>query len=131
MHGILGINARNQKYLESSKKIKRTLDSKLLTKKILKEDGLPVPDTLDLIKSRSELFNFDWGTLPSTFALKPNRGFGGQGIMVVYGKKKNLELTWVRSDRSLVKKDLEMQILNILEKFFFISLPDVAFFEKE
>ena len=128
MHGILGINARNQKYLESSKKIKRTLDSKLLTK-ILKEDGLPVPDTLDLIKSRSELFNFDWGTLPSTFALKPNRGFGGQGIMVVYGKKKNLELTWVRSDRSLVKKeDLEMQILNILEgNFSLFSLPDVAF----
>lgn len=132
MHGILGINARNQKYLESSKKIKRTLDSKLLTKKILKEDGLPVPDTLDLIKSRSELFNFDWGTLPSTFALKPNRGFGGQGIMVVYGKKKNLELTWVRSDRSLVKKeDLEMQILNILEgNFSLFSLPDVAFFEE-
>jgi len=60
MYGILGINARNQKYLDSSKKIKKTLDSKLLTKNILKEAGLPVPNTLALIKTRSELFNFNW-----------------------------------------------------------------------
>jgi len=133
MYGILGINARNQKYLDSSKKIKRTLDSKLLTKKILKENGLPVPDTLALIKTRSELFNFNWEILPNTFALKPNRGFGGQGIIVVYGKKKKaIEPTWIRSDGSLVRKeDLEMQILDIMEgNFSLFSLPDVAFFEE-
>jgi len=133
MYGILGINARNQKYLDSSKKIKKTLDSKLLTKNILKEAGLPVPNTLALIKTRSELFNFNWEILPPTFALKPNRGFGGQGIIVVYGKKKKtIEPTWIRSDGSLVRKeDLEVQILDIMEgNFSLFSLPDVAFFEE-
>ncbi|HOK35441.1 MAG TPA: sugar-transfer associated ATP-grasp domain-containing protein [Candidatus Pacearchaeota archaeon] len=133
MRGILGVNARNQKYLHSSRKGKRILDSKLLTKKVLSEAGLPVLETLAVIKTRSELLKFNWEFLPNAFALKPNRGLGGEGIIVVYGKKKNtLEPTWIKSDGSLVsKKELELHIFDILEgNFSLFSLPDVAFFEE-
>jgi alpha-L-glutamate ligase-like protein len=54
----------------------------------LSKAGLPILDTINIIKSRRELSEFDWQSLPDSFALKPNRGFGGGGILVVYGRKK-------------------------------------------
>jgi alpha-L-glutamate ligase-like protein len=132
MYGILGINARNQKYLHSFRRAKQILDSKLLTKKTLEKAGLPLLKTIALIRTRSELFNFNWESLPNTFALKPNRGLGGQGIIIVYGKKKNSPDSWIQSDGSLIRKaQLELHILDILEgNFSLFSMPDVAFFEE-
>ncbi|MCZ2845780.1 MAG: RimK/LysX family protein [Candidatus Bathyarchaeota archaeon] len=131
--GILGINARNQKFLRTPKKIRRILDSKLLTKKILQESSLPVLKTLNVIKTRRELFNFGWEDLPSAFALKPNRGLGGEGIIVVYGKKRGVPgLTWIRATSSFITRgEIEAHILDILDgNFSMFSLPDVAFFEE-
>jgi hypothetical protein len=54
-------------------------DSKLLSKRKLGKSEIPVPKLLAKIKSIEELENFDWSSLPSSFALKPNRGFGGEG----------------------------------------------------
>jgi alpha-L-glutamate ligase-like protein len=149
-YGILGINARNQKYIKSSKRTRTILDSKLLTKRLLTKAGLPVLDTLAIIKSRKELLEFDWEKLPESFALKPNRGFGGGGIVVVYGKKKirtktqgilkdligqeekNNIITWVKADRSNINQnDLEKHIFDVLEgNFSLFYLPDIAFFEE-
>lgn len=148
-YGILGINARNQKYLKATKKFRRILDSKLATKRILSKAGLPVLGTIATIKSRQELFDFNWDILPSSFVLKPNRGFGGEGIIVVYARKKILpqkitffqkdlieenkeKIAWIRADKTLItKKELETHIFDILEGNFSLSyLPDIAFFEE-
>lgn len=137
-YGLLGINARNQKYIRTSKKIRRLFDSKLLTKKFLSKSGFPVLDTIATIKTRKELLEFDWSLLPNSFALKPNRGFGGEGIIVVYGKKKKFKdgsynnLIWVGADRSLItKEEIETHVFDILEGNFSLSyLPDIAFFEE-
>lgn len=132
-HEVLGINARNLKYLRTPKEIRKVLDSKLLTKKILKENNLPVFETLGIIKIREELLNFNWEVLPGSFVLKPNRGFGGEGIIVVYGKRRDIkEPTWIRADGSLLKrKEIEHHIFNILEgNFSLFFLPDIAFFEE-
>jgi len=131
--GILGINARNQKYLRTPKRTRRILDSKLLTKKILKENNLPVLEVLSVIKTRRELLNLDWEILPPAFALKPNRGLGGEGIIVVYGKKKGIsEPIWIKATGAfLAKREIEAHILDILDgNFSMFSLPDVAFFEE-
>ena len=132
-HGVLGINARNLKYLKSSRQTRRILDSKLLTKKVLREAGFPLLDTIAVIKTKKELTDFNWESLPRAFALKPNRGFGGAGISVVYGKKKDtIEPTWIRGDGSLMeKKEIESHALDILDgNFSLFSLPDVVFFEE-
>ena len=132
-YGILGINARNQKYLKSSRRSRRILDSKLLTKKILSDAGICVLDTIAVIKTREELANFDWSILPNDFALKPNRGLGGEGIQVVFGRKKKSEdLIWVKGHGSYISKDeIETRISDILDgNFSLYSLPDVAFFEE-
>jgi alpha-L-glutamate ligase-like protein len=59
-------------------------------------------------------------------------GLGGEGILVVYGRKKGQENVWVKADRSLVtENDLKNQIRNILDgSFSRTNIPDVAFFEE-
>ncbi|MDP1619543.1 MAG: sugar-transfer associated ATP-grasp domain-containing protein, partial [bacterium] len=91
-----------------------------------------VPSLIAKIKTIEDLENFDWQSLPSSFALKPNRGFGGEGIIVVYGKKKGRDDAWVKADRSLITiEDLRSHIRNILDGSFSLSnTPDIAFFEE-
>ncbi|MFZ5982556.1 MAG: sugar-transfer associated ATP-grasp domain-containing protein [Patescibacteria group bacterium] len=131
---ILGMNSRNLEYVRSCnlKQAKRLADDKLLSKRVLKKNQIPVPGLIAKIKNREDLENFDWQTLPSSFALKPSRGFGGEGILVVYGKRKNHEDAWVKADRSIVTiSDLKNHIQNILDGSYSLSnTPDTAFFEE-
>lgn len=128
------MNSRNLEYIrpENRKRAKKIADEKILSKKILKKADIPVPKLLAKINSRQELENFDWNILPTSFALKPNRGFGGEGILVVYGKKKNLNNVWIKADGSLVTVyDLKSHINNIIDGSFSLSnIPDIAFFEE-
>jgi len=89
---ILGINARILTYMRPSNSLGaiRIADNKLLSKKILEKNGLPVLQTYSTIKGIQELKTFNWTSLPSTFTLKPNRGLGGEGIMILFGRKKNI-----------------------------------------
>jgi len=143
---LLGMNSRNLDYIRpyNRKKAKALADDKILSKRVLKKGGIPVPKLLAKIRTAEELENFDWSSLPSGFALKPNRGYGGGGILVVYGRKKisGKELTnndgevplpvWIKSDGSKVTvEDLKSHILNILDGAFSLAnMPDIAFFEE-
>jgi alpha-L-glutamate ligase-like protein len=141
---ILGMNARNLDYIRpyNRKKAKKLADNKILSKRVLRRGGVPVPKLLAKISDIDALDEFDWNTLPASFALKPNSGFGGGGILVVYGRKKpskkqlasgeTLEPVWVKSDGSKVTvEDLKNHIRNILDGAFSISnTPDIAFFEE-
>ncbi|MBL7155054.1 MAG: ATP-dependent zinc protease [Candidatus Portnoybacteria bacterium] len=131
---VLGMNARNLTYLRPSNSLRaiRIADNKLLAKRILQKAGLPVLQTHSIIHRIKELKEFDWTSLPLSFALKPNRGLGGEGILIVYGRKKKFPYPWVRADKKEVRtKDLQNHILSILEGTFSLTgLPDVAFFEE-
>lgn len=131
---ILGMNARNLDYVRpyNHAKGKRIADQKLLCKRVLKQAGIPVPGLIAKIKDQAALDAFDWNTLPNSFALKPNRGFGGEGILVVYARKKNHPDTWVKADGSTITVDyLKNHIRNIHDGSFSLSnSPDVAFFEE-
>lgn len=140
------MNARNLDYIRpyNRKKAKKLADDKILSKRMLKRGGIPVPKLLAKISTAEELENFDWSALPSSFALKPNRGYGGGGIMVVYGRKKNSkkvavndedeipEPVWIKFDGSKVTvDDLKNHIRNILDgAFSMANIPDTAFFEE-
>lgn len=153
--GILGINARNLLYIKPSltKRALRILDNKLLTKKVLAKNGLPIPKTFASISSSKDLAEFQWEELPSSFALKPNRGLGGEGIIVVFAKKKCVaadiknagilsftrsfakqrrELAWIKSERTMITlSDMQNHILNIIDGTFSLgNSPDIAFFEE-
>lgn len=131
---LLGMNSRNLDFIRpyNRLKAKRLADDKLLSKRLLKKNGISVSRLIAKIRTRTELENFNWQLLPASFALKPNRGFGGEGIIVVYGKKKACEDTWIKADGSLITvDDLKNHIQNILDGSFSLSnTPDIAFFEE-
>lgn len=143
---VLGMNSRNLDYIRpyNLSEAKRLADDKILSKKALGKNGLPVPKLIAKIDSLDKLEKFDWSILPSSFALKPNRGFGGEGIVVVYGKKKPARSAlqggadekenniWIKADGSAVTvEDLKNHIRNILDgSFSLYNIPDIAFFEE-
>jgi len=131
---ILGMNSRNLEYIRSSnfKRAREIADNKILSKKILGKGEIPVPKLIAKIVNLEQLEIFDWNTLPDSFVLKPNRGFGGEGIIIVYGKKKNLENVWIKADGSTISvNDLKSHIQNIIDGAFSLSnVSDIAFFEE-
>ena len=130
-HGVLGINARNLEYLRpfNRKKAVQIADSKLKTKQFLSTRSIPVPKLLATIRNHSELEKFDFSTLPESFVLKPDAGYGGEGIIVV--KAKVLEGVWEKVGGGEVTEEaLREHIDDILDgQFSIASLPDTAFFE--
>ncbi len=131
---ILGMNSRYLQYIRPNnlKRAIKIADDKLLSKKVLQKNKIPVPKLIAKITSHEELENFNWDKLPNSFALKPNKGLGGAGIVVVFGRKKNREDAWVKADRKIVTiEDLKSHIRNILDGNFSLSgVPDIAFFEE-
>lgn len=131
---VLGMNSRNLEYVRpcNLKKARNIADNKILSKKILEKGEIPVPRMLAKISKIEELENFDWNNLPNSFVLKPNRGFGGEGILVVYGKKKNQENIWIKADGSSVTvDDIKSHVQNIIDGAFSLSnVSDIAFFEE-
>lgn len=131
---ILGMNSRNLEFIRpfNRRRAKRIADDKLLCKRILRKNNISVPGLIAKICSYQDLENFDWQTLPASFVLKPNRGFGGEGIIVVYGKKKGRDDAWIKADRTLITiDDLKNHIRNIIDGSFSLSgIHDIAFFEE-
>ena len=128
------MNARNLVYIRPNnlKSAKRLADDKLRCKQKLKKAKVPVPRLIKSIKNMDDLENLDFSKLPNSFVLKPNFGFGGEGILVVYGRKKGSENVWVRADRSQISEDyLRTHIKNILDgSFSRTGMTDFAFFEE-
>src|SRR3990170_3558499 len=82
---ILGLNARTQlySYKYNTFRGKKIADSKLRTSQVLKKAGIPSPEIYKKFKRPSDIPEFNWDALPGAFALKPSRGLGGEGIIVV------------------------------------------------
>src|SRR6187455_184976 len=92
---ILGINARTQlfTYKYNTRSGKNVADSKIQTSRVLKKAGVAHPSILAKFNEPKDVFEFDWHNLPDQFALKPSRGMGGEGIVVV--KKKLTDGSWL------------------------------------
>ncbi len=87
------------------------VNSKHDTKAALEEAGVPVAPTLVRIRDRRELSRLDWDALPEAFALKPNYGRGGAGILLA----KDGDGWSTLSGRPLSKEVIKDQIRSILE----------------
>lgn len=129
---ILGLNARSQEFLKyNGNAATRVADSKLVSARTMRVAGIPTPEVYAKFREPADIFKFDWGKLPGAFALKPNRGYGGEGIIVV--KKKDREgRGWITTQRNLVTpEDLKLQVLDILEGAYSLgSVPDTAFIQE-
>lgn len=127
---ILGINARSSVYMRGNKKKARMIaDDKLRTKELLSKHGIGVADMLTIIKDTNQLKDFDWETLPNSFVIKPNRGLGGEGILIIYNRLRNGQ--WLSSGgRQYSGEDLTAHVQNVLDGSFSLSnTPDVTLCE--
>ncbi|MBI4157485.1 ATP-dependent zinc protease [Candidatus Woesebacteria bacterium] len=130
---ILGLNARFQQfsYPFNPRRGKKIADSKLQTKRVLKKAGIPVPKIYKKFKNPLQVFEFDWKSLPDSFALKPSKGLGGEGIVVIK-KRSKMGAWWITTQRKKVtEEDLKLHTLDILEGAYSVgNVPDVAFIQE-
>src|SRR5258708_1254201 len=136
---ILGINARSLSYLTplNSPKARRVADSKLMMFRVLRKATVPTPDLYKKFVNPRDVFDFKWESLPDSFALKPSRAFGGEGIIVVKKRATNekghkLPTTWITTQRTkITAEDLKLHVLDILEGAYSMkNIPDVAFVQE-
>lgn len=129
--GVLGINARNLLYIKpyNPEQAINFADSKLKTKQFLAARGIPVAKLYATILSKQELKHFDWDVLPGSFVLKPNAGYGGEGIVVTLERRQD---AWLKPDGSLITLDqLQRHVSDILDgRYSITGLSDKALFEK-
>lgn len=129
--GILGINARNLLYIRpyNKKKAIRLADDKIKTKQFLSARDIPVPKLFGIIKDIKDLEKFDFNAIQIPFVLKPNKGFGGEGIIPIVNKKEGFFI--LTSGKQISKDELKDHILDILDGRFSIgNVSDYAFFEQ-
>ena len=135
---ILGLNARTQVYSYPFNKPvgKDIATSKLSTKKILAKKGVPVPAIYAKFFNPRQVMLFNWEALPDSFALKPSKGLGGEGIIVIkkrsFREKIKVKDEWITTQKTKITvEDLKLHVLDILEGAFSIgNVPDVAFIEE-
>lgn len=131
-HGILGINARNLLYIRpfNRRQAMQLADSKLRTKLVLGGRGIPVSPLLHVIRSIQQLDAFDWHAIGRSFVIKPNRGFGGEGILVTK-RLKGGRITDA-GGRLLTDEAMRAHVRSILDgRFSLANLPDVAIIEQK
>lgn len=86
---VLGLNRRNQEFLAvlNPPRLVGLVDHKVRTKAVLQQHGLPAPTTFGCYSRQREL-----GLLAreaerhAEFVLKPARGAGGDGVVVITGR---------------------------------------------
>jgi alpha-L-glutamate ligase-like protein len=88
--GLLGINRRNAEYvlMHNPRRFYPRVDDKLLTKELAIAAGLPVPELYAVVREEHEIHELH-ETLRSheQFVMKPAHGSGGDGILVVVGRR--------------------------------------------
>lgn len=133
LSSILGLNARFQEFAYSSnpRKAKKIADSKLQTKRVLRKAGISAPKIYQKFRNPMDVATFDWESLPDAFALKPSKGLGGEGIIIVK-KRSKMGSWWITTQRKRVRiDDLKLHSLDILEGAYSAgNVPDVAFIQE-
>ncbi|WP_370693695.1 alpha-L-glutamate ligase-like protein [Oceanobacter sp. 3_MG-2023] len=130
--GVLGMNARNRLYI--SRYNPRTLyplvDNKLKTKRLAEQAGIAVPELIGTIQSQHEVETLgqQLSGIPA-FVIKPAKGSGGKGIVVVQSCEGDY---WVRANGSpIMLSELKRHASNILAGLHSLGgSPDVAIIER-
>lgn len=130
---ILGLNARGNLFSYKYNPIngRKVAASKLKTARALRRADIPTPKIFAKFKDGASVLRFNWKKLPEAFALKPSKGLGGEGIIVVKKRAKEGE-GWITTQRKRVGvEDFKIHIQDIQEGAFSIgNVPDVAFVQE-
>lgn len=129
--GILGMNARNINYISryNPRRLYPLVDDKLKTKKLALKHGVNVPQLLGVITSQHDVeavAKFTQGE--EGFCIKPAKGSGGKGILVV--AKRNGDVFYKTNGQAISLNDVKRHVSNILAGLFSLGgKTDVAVVE--
>lgn len=129
--GVLGMNARNVAYIAryNPRHLFPLVDDKLKTKEAARKSGIRVPELYGVVRYTGDLLNL--GALLSPlqgFAVKPLRGSGGKGIIIISGRDGENFLK--PSGKALTLADIRHDISNILSGVYSLGgRPDTAVIE--
>ena len=135
--GIMGMNQRNVNYIGryNPRKLYPLVDNKLKTKHIAVGAGVTVPKLIGTIQHQHEVTKIadmvkDW----PGFCIKPARGSGGKGILVIMRQENGL--FYKPNGKGETVADLERHISNILAGLFslggkpdFVMVEDLIHFD--
>ncbi|MDD2483322.1 MAG: sugar-transfer associated ATP-grasp domain-containing protein [Candidatus Shapirobacteria bacterium] len=125
-------NERNKVYLrKNSASGKAIADSKFKTKRIISKAGVSVPKLIARFKTEQDLAKFRWEDLEGNFVIKPESGYGGDGILIIR-KRGKWAGEWQKMNGEIVKSyDLNMQCEEILAgKYSLHTMPDRVLIEE-
>jgi alpha-L-glutamate ligase-like protein len=98
---------------------------------MLKKAKVPHPKLLGVLTEVAQVRAFNWSKLKDGFAIKPVRGFGGQGILLIKKQTKEKDLFLTVDGKTIGVEDLVLHSLDIIEgKFSHNNLPDKAMVEE-
>lgn len=129
--GIMGMNQRNFSYIGqyNPRSLYPNVDDKLKTKKLALEYNLSVPALLGVVEFQYQVKDvFDQLKGLSGFAIKPAKGSGGKGILIITNIN---EHGYQKPSGAYVQaQDVIIHISNILAGLFSLGgKPDVAVIE--
>jgi alpha-L-glutamate ligase-like protein len=129
--GVLGINRRNAEYTfkYNSRDRYPLVDDKLQTKKLATEADIAVPELYGVIETEYQVRHFAEMIEPyAEFAVKPSRGSGGKGILVIVGRSKDM---YRSVDGSLLtREEVVYHLSNVISGMYSLGgQPDKALIE--
>ena len=130
---VLGLNARTKlfSYPYNTKRGRNIARSKILTDKVLRNANIPTPIIYKKFRSIKDVYSYNWEKLPGSFAVKPSKGLGGEGIIVVKERAKESGIWLTTQKKKIGIVDLKLHIMDILEGAYSLgNYPDVAFVQE-
>ncbi|MEM7765766.1 MAG: alpha-L-glutamate ligase-like protein [Pseudomonadota bacterium] len=88
--GVLGLNERNARYIMAlnSRHLYPRVDDKVLTKQLAEDAGMAVPECYAVARSQADVRRLpELLAERESFVIKPANGSGGDGIIVIDGKR--------------------------------------------
>jgi len=130
--GLLGMNARNINYISryNDRSLFPLVDNKLKTKQLIKKHGLQAPELYGYIQYQGEIKNI-LDVLPKGkgFVIKPARGSGGKGILVINSREGDCFIK--PSGEKLTEQGIKRHVSNILSGLYSLGgKDDIALLER-
>lgn len=130
-YGLLGMNQRNGDFiaLYNKRKFYPLVDDKFLTKQLAIKAGIDVPALYAVIEIEHQIQDIaEIVKEYDEFVIKPAHGSGGEGILIIKGRNKNLFRKL--NGELLTEEDLAHHISNILSGMYSLGgQPDKALIE--
>lgn len=129
--GVMGMNKRNISYISryNPRSLFPLVDNKLLTKQLALSHEVTVPPLIGVIENQHDVHKIqDIIADQTSFCVKPVKGSGGKGILVV--AKREGDLFFRTNGQSLGLSDLQRHVSNILAGLFSLGgAADTAMIE--